>query len=494
MATNKKFKILFVTSELAPFVKTGGVADVSSALPQKLLELGHQVRIVLPKYGAIDERRFKIHEVVRLKDLKTEVNGEEIEFSMRSSFLVGTRARVQIYFLDNKHYFSGRHSIYADPKTGEYYDDNDERFILLAKSVFKLIDELGWVPDIIHCNDWQTALVPAYLKTIYKDNELLKNIKTVFTIHNLGYQGIFPKSSFEKSELPKELDSEKGVIHKKKFNFMKVGIKFADVITTVSETYAKDICTKEFGEGLESVICEREKDLVGILNGIDSRVWNPEKDKFIPMKYSIKSLKDKAINKIALMEKFGFEADTNTPVIGIISRLSTGKGFDLIKKAFKKMMKLDAKFVLLGTGEMKYVEFFEEAMVKYKKNFGCYLGFDEQLAHLIEAGSDMFLMPSKYEPCGLNQMYSLAYGTIPIVRRTGGLQDTVRDYSEGKNGNGFVFDEYDADAMLKAIERAIELFKTDKKTWKKLMTAGMKSDYTWLKSAKRYINLYAKIS
>ncbi len=494
MASNKKFKILFVTSELTPFVKTGGVADVSSALPQKLLELGHQVRIVLPKYGAIDERRFKIHEVVRLKDLKTEIAGKEVNFSMRSSFLVGSRARVQIYFLDNKEYFSSRHSVYADPKTGEYYKDNDERFILLAKSVFALIDELGWVPDIIHCNDWQTALVPAYLKTIYKDNSLLKNIKTVFTIHNLGYQGVFPKSTFAKTELPQELNSEKGAIHKKKFNFMKVGLKFADVITTVSETYAKDICTKEYGEGLEDVICERKKDLVGILNGIDSRVWNPEKDKFIPKKYSIKNIEGKAVNKKALCEKFGFEYDENVPVIGIISRLSAGKGFDLIKKAFAKMMKLDAKFILLGTGEVKYLEFFEEAMNKYKNNFGCFLGFDEQLAHLIEAGADMFLMPSKYEPCGLNQMYSLAYGTIPIVRKTGGLQDTVRDYKEGKNGNGFVFEKYDVAEMLKAIQRAIDLFKNDKKAWKKLMITGMKSDYTWLNSAKKYINLYSKIT
>ena len=493
MASSKKFKILFVTSEVAPFVKTGGVADVSSALPQKLLELEHQVRIVLPKYGAIDERRFKIHEVVRLKDLKTTIGNKEVEFSMRSSFLVGTRARVQIYFLDNKHYFSGRHSIYADPKTGEYYPDNDERFVLLAKSVFALIDELGWVPDIIHCNDWQTALVPAYLKTIYKDNPILKNIKTVFTIHNLGYQGVFPKSTFAKTELPKELNSEEFVIHKKKFNFMKTGLKFADKITTVSETYAKDICTKEYGEGLEDVICEREKDLVGILNGIDSRVWNPEKDKFIPKKFSIKNLAGKFENKKALAEKFGFEADEETPIIGIISRLDAGKGFDLIKKAFPKMMALDAKFILLGTGEQKYIEFFEKAIAKYKKNFGCYLGFDEQLAHLIEAGADMFLMPSKYEPCGLNQMYSLAYGTIPIVRRTGGLQDTVKDYSTGK-GNGFVFEKYDVNAMLDAIKRAIELFKTDKKAWKKLMTTGMKADYTWLNSAKKYIALYSKIS
>ncbi len=493
MGSNKKFKILFVTSELAPFVKTGGVADVSSALPQKLLELGHQVRIVLPKYGAIDERRFKIHEVVRLKDLSTKINGKEVKFSMRSSFLVGKRARVQIYFLDNKEYFSGRHSVYTDPQKDKYYKDNDERFILLAKSVFSLIDELGWVPDIIHCNDWQTALVPAYLKTVYKDNPNLQNIKTVLTIHNLGYQGEFPKSAFAKTDLPEELNSEEWAIHNKKFNFLKVGLKFADVITTVSKTYAEDICTEEYGMGLQSVICKRKKDLVGILNGIDSRVWNPEKDKFIPKKYSVKNLKNKEVNKKALCQKFGFVFNEEVPVIGIISRLSQNKGFDLIKKAFPKMMKLDAKFVLLGTGEPKYIEFFEKAVAKYKDNFGCYLGFDESLAHLIEAGADMLLIPSKYEPCGLNQMYSLAYGTIPIVRSTGGLKETVHDYEKSKKGNGFVFEEYDVNAMLNAIQRAIDLFKKDKKAWQKLMVAGMKLDYTWLNSAKQYINLYSKI-
>jgi starch synthase len=488
MSSGKNLKILFVTSEVSPFVKTGGVADVSSALPQKLLELGHQVRIVLPKYGSIDERKFKIHEVVRLKDLSTTINGEEVNYSIRSSFLVGTRARVQIYFLDNKHYFSGRHSVYVDPATGKYYEDNDERFILLTKAVFGLIEELGWIPDIIHCNDWQTGLIPAYLKTLYKDHEALKNVKTIFTIHNIGFQGVFPKSSFAKTELP----SEKEIIHKGKVNFLKAGIKYADALTTVSPTYAEDICTPEYGEGLDKVICERKKDLHGILNGIDFRVWNPEKDKFIPKKYSVKTLENKAANKVALAAKFGFELKEGVPIIGMISRLDDGKGFGLVKKAFRKMIKMNAYFVLLGTGEQKYMDFFEEMTAKYKDKFGCYLGFDEQLAHLIEAGADMYLMPSKYEPCGLNQMYSLAYGTVPIVRATGGLIDTVIDVSEGKKGNGFVFKDFTPEAMLKAIERAIELYANDPKAWKKLMVTGMKYDFTWIKSAKKYVELYKK--
>ncbi len=494
MPSNKKFKILFVTPEVTPFAKTGGVADVSASLPKKLMELGHQVRIVLPKYGSIDERIFKIHEVVRLKDLKTVVNKTEVEFSIRSSFLVGAKARVQIYFLDNKDYFTGRHGIYRNPKTGKVYDDNDERFILFAKSVFPLIEQLGWVPDIIHCNDWQTGLLPVYLKTVYKDFPFFKNAKTVFTIHNFGVQGIFPKSTFDKTDLPAELKSEDGLLHKNKINFLKAGIKFADVITTVSPTYAEEVCAiDERSNGLKEVLCSRRKDIHGILNGIDTRVWNPEKDKFIPKKYSVKSLKNKAANKQALGKAFGFEAEADVPVIGMISHLTDQKGFNLVKKSLTKLVKLPAKFVVLGTGEEKYETFFKNAAKKYK-NFFCKIGFDEKLAHLIEAGSDMFLMPSKYEPCGLNQMYSLAYGTVPIVRATGGLKDTVEPFDKKKgSGTGFVFENFETQDLIDAVKQAIDVYANDPKVWLKLVKKGMKADFSWQKSTKKYITLYKKI-
>jgi len=494
MPSNKKFKILFVTPEVTPFAKTGGVADVSSALPKKLLELGHQVRIVLPKYGSIDERIFKIHEVVRLKDLKTKVAKTEVEFSIRSSFLVGAKARVQIYFLDNKKYFTGRRGIYSSPKTGKIYEDNDERFILFARAIFPLIEQLGWVPDIIHCNDWQTGLLPVYLKTLYKDFSFFKNAKTVFTIHNLGNQGIFPKSSFDKTGLPEELKSEKGILNKNKLNFLKAGIKYADVVTTVSPTYAEEICTiDEMSYGLKDVLCSRRKDIYGILNGIDPRVWNPEKDKFIPKKYSIKNLKAKALNKVELGKAFGFETKSDVPVIGLISHLTDQKGFNLIKKAFTQLVKLPAQFVLLGTGESKYETFCKNAAKKYK-NFFCKIGFDEKLAHLIEAGADMFLMPSQYEPCGLNQMYSQVYGTVPIVRATGGLKDTVEPFDKTKgNGTGFVFTNYAPEDLIGAVKQAIEVFVNDQKTWQKLQKKGMKADFSWQKSTKKYINLYKKI-
>lgn len=492
MPVPKKLKILFVTSEVVPFVKTGGLADVSSALPQKLQELGHEVRIVLPKYGAIDERKFKIHEVVRLKDLETKIGNKDVVFSLRSSFLVGSKARVQIYFLDNKEYFSSRNSLYSDHISGKDFKDNDERFILLAKSVFELINKLGWVPDIIHCNDWQTSLIPAYQKTLYKDDEVIKNVKTLLTVHNINLQGIFPKSSFDKTCLPENLGDEKGVMLGGKFNMLRTGLKFADAISTVSETYANELCKNpEASSGLKDDLCKRKKDFFGIVNGIDPLVWNPEKDKKISKKFSIKTLEKKQKNKEYIEEKFGFEYDEDIPLIGMISRIDDNKGFDLLKKAFRDLMKMNIRLVILGTGDKKYHKFLEDSMIKYPKKFACYIGFDDDIAHQIEAGADMFLMPSKFEPCGLNQMYSLVYGTIPIVRETGGLADTVINYTE-KNGNGFVFKKYEAKELISAVNKAIKLYK-DKKAWEKLMKTGMRSNFTWLNSSKNYVKVYKNI-
>jgi len=416
-------------------------------------------------------------------------------YSLRSSFLVGSKARVQLYFLDNDEYFGKRRSLYSDPITGKDFKDNDERYILLAKSVFELISKLGWIPDIIHCNDWQGGMIPLYLKTLFKDEPKFKDIKSVFTIHNLNIKGEFPKGNFANTGLPKEYNTEKGVLHKGKVSFLKTGIQYADVITTVSETYAKEICKiKELGNGLFNVLKSREKDIHGILNGIDVNVWNPEKDKQIAKKYSIKTIDGKTDNKKVLLEKFGLEYDETKPVIGMISRLNELKGFDLVQKAFKDLMKLDAQFILLGNGEKKYHTFFEKALAKHHDKFACYLGFDDQLAHLISAGSDMYLMPSQFEPCGLNQMYSLVYGTVPIVRETGGLADTVTKYNEkDATGNGFVFKKYEPKDLLNEVERAINMFNNDKKAWLKLVKTGMKSNFTWLSSSKVYVDLYKKI-
>jgi starch synthase len=490
----KKLKILFVTSEVVPFVKTGGLADVSSALPQRLSEMGHEVRIVVPKYGAVDDRKFKIHEVVRLKDLKVQIGEKEVIFSLKSCFLPGQKVRVQIYFLDNQEYFGSRNSLYTNPMTGENYPDNDERFILLSRSVFELISKLGWIPDIIHCNDWQCGLIPAYLKTVYKNEEQFSKFRTLFTIHNLAFQGEFPKSSFYKTGLPEELNSEKGLEIYGKINFMKSGLVFADVINTVSKTYSEEIRKDdELGAGLKNVLAKRKDDLYGIVNGIDMRVWNPEKDKLLPKKYSIKNIDAKLDNKKELKQKFRFKFDESIPVLGIITRLFDAKGLDLICEAFKDIMKLKIQMVLLGTGDKKYHTFFDKMAQKYPDKFACYLGFNDELAHLIEAGADIFIMPSRYEPCGLNQMYSLVYGTVPLVRETGGLADTVSRFDEKSGeGNGFVFKKYEAAAFLKELKRALKIFE-DKKNWSKIIKNGMKSDFSWTSSAKKYVDLYKTV-
>ena len=490
----KKYKILFVTSEVVPFIKTGGLADVSAALPQTLAELGHEVRIVVPKYGAVDDRKYKIHEVVRLKDLQVQIGNKEVTFSLKSCFLPGQRVRVQIYFLDNDEYFGSRNSLYSDPMTGKDYKDNDERFILLSLSIAELIQKLGWIPDIIHCNDWQCGLIPAYLKEASKTIEQFNGFKTLFTIHNLEYQGVFPLSTFNKTGLPEQLNSAKGLQLNGKINFMKSGLLYADVINTVSNTYAHEIRTNdEFGSGLKDVLSKRKNDLYGIINGIDIKVWNPEKDKHLPKKYNFKSIEAKKVNRESLTNRFGLEYKEEVPVFGIISRLYDSKGMDLVQKVFNDLMKLDIQFIVLGTGDRKYHTFFEKMSHKYKGKFGCYLGFSDELAHLIEAGSDIFLMPSKYEPCGLNQMYSLKYGTVPVVRETGGLADTVIRYNEKTSeGTGFSFKKYDSKEFLKEIKRALKVF-NDKKAWLKIVKAGMKTDFSWNSSAKKYIELYKTI-
>lgn len=493
--STRKLKILFVTSEAVPFVKTGGLADVSAALPKVLTEMGHEVRLIIPKYGAVDERKFKVHDIIRLKDISVKIGDKDVIFSLKSCFLPGVRTRVQIYFLENYEYFGNRNSLYVDPKTGKDYQDNDERFILLNRAVLEMIIKLGWTPDIIHLNDWQCGLVPAYAKTIYKDSAGFDKLRILFTIHNLAYQGKFPQSSFKKTSLPESLNSEKkGIIHQGKLNFLKSGLLFSNAINTVSETYALEIRTKdEFGEGLKDVLAKRKDKLFGIVNGIDYNSWNPEKDKLIPFNYSIKNLDKKVENKIYLLERFGLKYDPNIPLIGVISRLYESKGIDLIQKTFNDLMKLNIQFILLGTGDFKYHTFFEKMSFKYSDKFSCYLGFSDELAHLIEAGSDMFLMPSKYEPCGLNQMYSQVYGTIPIVRETGGLADTVQKYNDKTGeGTGFVFKKYEADEMISEIKRAIKVF-ANKDSWQKLMKNAMKQDFSWNVSAKKYIDLYRKI-
>ncbi len=488
---SKPLNILFVTSEAEPFAKTGGLADVSSALPQMIKELGHEIRIMMPRYGTISERKFKLHDVIRLREIPITIGAETRVAHVNSSFISNLKAKVQVYFLANKDMFD-RPGMYVHPTTKKDYEDNDTRFIFFCRGVLDTLKLLGWKPDIIHCNDWQTGLIPAYLKTTYKNDPFFKNIKTAFTIHNLAFQGVFPAASFDKTGLPGSEFTMEGVEFYDKLNFMKAGLMYSDVITTVSEKYAQEISTTvEFGCGLEGVLQQRKSALHGIINGVDYSIWNPETDEHLENRYDIKSLEGKAANKRELLDKFKLEYNEHVPVIGMISRLADQKGFDLIKEIADDALKMDIQMIFLGSGEKKYHEFLESLRKKYPNKVGIEFGFHDELAHLIEAGTDMFLMPSQYEPCGLNQIYSLKYGTVPIVRATGGLDDTIQDV-EGANGTGFKFKKYESKELLKAIQRAVKAF-GDQKAWLKIMKTGMSKDFSWESSAKKYISLYRNL-
>ena len=488
---SRPLNILFVSSEVEPFAKTGGLADVSGTLPQVIKDSGHEIRIIMPRYGSISERKFKLHDVIRLKDIDIPIGADKKIANVNSSFIANVKSKVQVYFLANKELYD-RPGIYANPDTKKDYADNDVRFIFFCRGVLETLKRLGWQPDIIHCNDWQTGLIPAYIKTIYSTDPFFKHMKTVFTIHNLAYQGTFPFSSFEKTGLPESEFTKEGVEFYGKLNFMKSGLMYSDVITTVSEKYAEEICSsEEFGCGLEGVLQKKKAHLHGIINGIDYSIWNPETDEHIVKRFDARTLEGKLDNKKELLAKFGLEFKENIPLIGIISRLVDQKGLDLIKEIADDLMKLDIQFIMLAAGEKRYQEYFEAMHKKYSSKMGVFIGYDDDLAHLIEAGCDMYLMPSRYEPCGLNQLYSLKYGTVPIVRATGGLEDTIQ-YFDGNSGTGFKFKKYDSKELLKTVHRALKTYQ-DGATWKKIMRNGMQQDFSWESSAKKYTNLYRNL-
>ena len=487
-----KLRILFVSSEINPFAKTGGLADVSSALPKTIHEMDHEVRLIMPKYGCINERRFTLRDVIRLKNVPVMMGENTIQTSVKSAFLPDTK--VQVYFIEYKPYFN-RQELYVDPKTKYDYPDNAQRFSLFCRGVLETLKILHWQPDIIHCNDWQTSLIPVLLQTEYKQDSFFQKASTLLTIHNLAYQGIFKKEVYPELYLPESLFLLDGPLEfYGKINFLKGGISYADAITTVSEKYSQEIQTdSEYGCGLEGVLKGRKDEIVGILNGIDYNIWNPETDRLINENYGPNSLESKIENKKALLEKNNLIFNESIPVIGMISRLADQKGFDLVAEAIDVLLGLDIQIIILGTGDVRYRTLLEKIHKKFPRKLSINLRFDDEMAHLIEAGSDIFLMPSKYEPCGLNQLYSLKYGTVPVVRNTGGLSDTVQEYnSKEDTGDGFVFNEYSASEMISAIKRAIRLY-SDHKAWQRLMKRGMKLDFSWNVSAEKYVRLYTKL-
>lgn len=455
-------KILFVSSEVVPFAKTGGLADVAGSLPLALEKLGLEVKICMPRY-----------KMIKLSADKT-VIGRAID----------------VLFVENEKLF-GRDQLYGD-RFGDY-PDNLERFAYFSKGVLETAKRINYRPDIIHCNDWQSSLIPVYLKTLYKNDEFFKNTRTVLTIHNLAYQGLFDRSQFPKTGLGWELFSMNGLEFYDKVNILKGGIEFSDYITTVSPTYSKEIQTKEFGCGLEGVLRARSDNLCGILNGIDYDIWNPDTDKFISKTYNAATVENKSANKENLQKESNLKADKNAPLIGVISRLADQKGFDLIAAIMEDMIKLRTQFIVLGTGDDKYHVLLEKMAKLYPKQTSINLKFDAVLAQKIYAGCDLFLMPSRYEPCGLGQIICLRYGTIPVVRSTGGLKDTIQEFDgETKRGNGFTFSEYSAPELFRAVKKALKVYK-DKELWRALVKKAMGYDFSWDHSAKEYRDLYKKV-
>lgn len=487
-----RLKIAFVSSEVAPYSKTGGLADVSGTLPDVIAGLGHDVFIFSPRYQSVDKDRFALSAVRDIKLPPITVDGESYSFRLLAGPAKAGRARA--YFIDCPELFF-RESLYKDPVTDDDYEDNDIRFIVFVKAVLSALQALGQPPDIIHANDWQSALLPAYLKTSDATNPYFTKSRTLLTIHNMGYHGAFPmrrsvnlglEASNFYSMAPFEFWNQ--------VNFLKAGIHYADIVTTVSETYAREIQSDpEYGCGLEGVLSDRSETVFGVVNGANYDVWSPEHDKAIWKTYTRDSFSDKYVNKQGLLSHSGLARNRlQKPLIGVISRLDAQKGFDLMEEIADELFELDFTFVLLGTGAAVYHDLFTTIEKKYPERVKAYLTFDDELAHKIEAGSDMFLMPSRYEPCGLNQMYSLKYGTVPIARKTGGLADTIVDFDvDRKNSTGFLFEDYTGEALLAAVKRALDLY-DNKRSWNALVKRGMKQDFSWERSAQAYIELYKK--
>jgi starch synthase len=475
--------IVFAASECVPFAKTGGLADVVGALPPELVKLGHQVTVYLPLYPRV---RAQLP-----GELNYAVRSIAIPFQSCNRFAGivdgGKRAGVQFYFVDCPEFFD-RPGLYGTA-AGDY-PDNAERFALYCRAVIEAARQLG-VPQVFHVHDWQAALIPVYLRTIYSEDPALSRARTVLTIHNAAYQGAFPPATTELLLFPWEIFTMDKVEQFDRFNFLKGGLVYSDMLTTVSRKYAEEIQTPEFGEQLDGILRLRAADLRGILNGVDYGLWNPATDSNLAEHYAPQELSGKQACRADLLAAFGLEkVEAATPIIGIVSRFATQKGFDLVEQIAGKLSEMNVAVVALGSGEPVYEKFFRDWAYWNKANVAVRIGYDDALSHKIEAGADMFLMPSLYEPCGLNQIYSLKYGTVPVVRATGGLDDTIQEWNpEQGTGTGFKFSGLSAAALLAAIERAVAAF-ADKDAWKGLMLNGMARNYSWEQPAREYAAVY----
>jgi starch synthase len=479
----RPLRICLSASELAPFAKTGGLADVAAGLSRFLHRAGHDVRLFLPLYRSIVDQGRDLERPSELQDQAIRFDGRTIRFSVAVTRLPQSKAPVHLVDCPELY-----------PRRGIYTDDGDEalRFAFLCRAVLETCQRLQWAPDILHSNDWHTALLPLYLKTTYAWDRLFAGTRTVLTIHNIGYQGIFSDSVLDQIGLGDQRGHlHQGDLQQHRCNLLKTGVLHADKLTTVSRTYAQEIQTAEHGMGLDELLRSRSQDLVGIVNGVDYGDWDPAHDPLIPHNFSSDDLGGKAKMKDALLGRMSLPPAPRAPVFGIVSRLTSQKGFELFADSIPVLLQReDVRLCVLGAGEETHERYFQWLRDTWPGKVGIYRGYHDELAHWIEAGADVFLMPSRYEPCGLNQMYSLRYGTPPLVRRTGGLADTVEPWNpEAGTGTGFLFDEFSSHALLRTMEWALRSFR-DQDRWRVLMHNGMSQDFSWERQGAQYLDLY----
>ena len=474
-------EILFVASEVAPLSKSGGLGDVAGALPAALAARGHRVAVVSPRYGSIDPGKHGFE--ARHRALRVRGAEPTTVFARRSGNLTH-------YLVEHLQHFGHRRGLYGEGP--QEYGDNAERFTYLCRAALEVPGAFGHRPRVLHLNDWQTALAAWLARHEKAGDPLVGDLRSVFTIHNLAYQGSFHKEVVPALGLPWDVFRWDAMEFHDRLNFMKAGLVFSDAITTVSPTYAREITTPEGGQGLDGLLRARQRDLHGILNGIDVREWNPAGDLHLPQPYDAAHLSGKRACKAALQQELGLPVRLEVPLVVTVGRLADQKGMDLVLAALPILLGRDVQLALLGSGRHDWEHAFSEAARWNGHKLAVRIGFDEGLAHRLEAGGDVFLMPSRFEPCGLNQLYSLRYGTVPVVRRVGGLADTVQDYDGWRKGTGFVFDDYDPRAMLLALQRAEELFQ-DKKAWTAMVKRGMAQDFSWDRSAAQYEKLYERL-
>ena len=482
-------KLLFVAAEVSPYAKVGGLADVIGSLPKSLAKLGHEIKIVMPLYQQINLKQWKLKKFIDHWVISNPLSSLQTHFDAYRTYL--PESHVEVIFIANAYYFQ-RPGIYME--NGNDYVDNAERYAFLCKAAMALVQGMDWRPDIIHCHDWQTALLPAYQKLYYMGDSFWKGIKTVFTIHNLAYQGIYGRDKLFSLGLPEWTFQPRYLEFYGNLCLMKAGLVFSDKLTTVSPRYAQEIQDSVAGFGLDGVLRDRQADLTGILNGIDYSEWNSKQDKELAASFSTEDMTGKKLNKQKLLEENGLSTNgEDIPVIGIVSRLVDQKGFDLIAEAAGQLLSLNLKLILLGTGEVRYHSLCQWLQNTYPDKIKVHLKFDGYTAKMIYAGSDFFLMPSKFEPCGLSQLIAMAYGTIPIVRSTGGLADSVFDFDlVSKQGNGLVFYEYEPSQLVKTVERALDFY-SKKALWTVLQKNAFASAYSWESSARQYEALYQKL-